>query len=443
MTHVISTYAKQFPQKNSAGHTGRPRATGRLWQRKADTATVDYRESLLWRIQRKTAAPARCTKKMTMNASSPATTGIAATRATASDIERENAEEISITCHEHGIPAFVEAELERLYGSIFSSLAHFRVYGGAESASTCVIRIGGEVTDILLFQRDPRGVRVINEWIRLDEQDIRRFAAWIFERYPEVGRISFHAVELDLRRLPFPGQRFNCTDDSVVTLPPTADAYLAQLGKATRKNIRRYLHRLQESFPDFRYRVHETGEIDERDVRAIIGLNRARMANRNKVSGIDDREAERMLRLLKVKGLVGVATINGRLCAGAVTYRIGDNYFSFVRAHDPQYDDYRLGLIGGYLLIAECIARGGKEFHFMWGREEHKSLLLGVQKEFDHLTLYRSRIRFLLDGRSLLKNAFEVRLQQLKRRLLTVQETDGLPWRLAAAGMRRIAKGGP
>jgi hypothetical protein len=351
-------------------------------------------------------------------------------------------DKLRVSWHENEVPEFVEAELERLYGSLFSSLAHYRVYGGAENASCCVIRNGDDVTGILLFQRDARSVRVINEWIRLDEEDIRRFVSGIFERYPTVVRVTFHAVELDVQRLPFPGQLFNCTDDSVVRLPENSDAYLAQLGKATRKNIRRYLSRLQESFPDFRYEVYETDCIDERHVREIIGLNRLRMKNKNKVSGIDDEEAERMLRLLKTKGMVAVATIAGKLCAGAVTYRIGNNYFSFVRAHDPRYDDHRLGLIGGYLLIAECIARGGKEFHFMWGREEHKALLLGVQREFDHLTLYRSRAHYLLDARSLLKNAFDVRLQQLKRRLLTAQADANPAWRWAAQAARRMYRSG-
>ncbi len=376
-----------------------------------------------------------------MNAGSSITDQLSANRAaTVQGHATPNAANVNISWHENEIPAFVEAELERIYGSIFSSLAHFRVHGGAENASCWVIRCGADITDILLFRHEGRSVRVINEWIKLGVQDIRRFADSVFARYPKVDRIAFHAIALDGARFPYPGQRFNCTDDSVVTLPDSADAYFARLGKATRKNIKRYLARLRQDFPDFRYQIYKTGAIEEQHVRAIIGLNRLRMANKNKVSGIDNLEADRMLQLLKMKGTVGVMTIDGKLCAGALTYRIGDNYFSFVRAHDPQYDDYRLGLIGGYLLISECIARGGKEFHFMWGREEHKALLLGVQKEFDHLTLYRSRLHYLQDSRNLLRNAFNARLQQLKRRLLNGQTDPDPAWRFAAAALRRLRR---
>lgn len=380
-----------------------------------------------------------------MNAGSSITPRLSPKHAAqARDRTAADAASVSITWHENEIPAFAEAALERIYGSIFSSLAHFRIHGGAENAGCWVSRSDADITDILLFRREGRSIHVINEWIKFDEQDIRRFADSAFARYPTVDRISFHAIELDVERLPYPGQRFNCTDDSVVSLPDSADAYFAQLGKATRKNIKRYLTRLRQDFPDFRYQVYEAGAIEEEHVRAIIGLNRLRMANKNKVSGIDEREADRMLQLLKLKGMVGVATTGGRLCAGALTYRIGDNYFSFVRAHEPQYDNYRLGLIGGYLLISECIARGGKEFHFMWGREEHKALLLGVQKEFDHLTLYRSRLHYLRDSRDLLRNAFNAafntRMQQLKRRLLNGQTDPNPVWRFAAAALRRARR---
>lgn len=368
-----------------------------------------------------------------MNTSSTAASATASLAAAA-----PVAGQATISCHENEIPPFVEAELERLYGCIYSSLAHFRVYGGAEGASTYVVRKDGQVTEILLFRRASQRVQVINEWIRMGKESVARFADFIFDRYPSVNAISFHAMEFDVDRLPYPCQRFVCTDDSVVALPHSAEAYLASLGKATRKNIRRYLGRLTERHPSFRYRFYEGSEASERDMRAIIGLNRMRMANKNKVSGIDDDEAEKMLKLLRAKGFVGVATIDGELCAGALTYRFGNNYFSFVRAHDPRYDEYRLGLVGGYLLLSECIARGGREFHFMWGREEHKALLLGVQKEFEHLSLYRSRLHFLLDGHMLAKNAAQARLMELKRRLLATQDGDGMAWKLAGSALRAL-----
>lgn len=318
--------------------------------------------------------------------------------------QMKTAGEISIICHEDEVPDFVEAELERLYGSVFSSLAQFSVYGGAEHASTYVARRGGEATSVLLFRRERQHVRVINEWITLDADEIARFAAHVFITYEAVNVITFPAVRTAIRHFPFPFQRFACTDDNVVALPATADAYLAQLGKATRRNIRRYFDRLTQDFPSFRYRTYAQHEVSGQLVRDIIALNRLRMAGKNKVSGIDGMETQRIIRLAKMKGFVVAATIDGRVCAGAITYRLGENYFSFVRAHDPRFDAYRLGLVCGYLLVSECIGRGGKELHLMWGREQHKSLLRGMHTVLERLTIYRSPMQVLLNAGTAFSN---------------------------------------
>jgi hypothetical protein len=365
-----------------------------------------------------------------MNAIQPAITAVSPQSASSAPRPLATADGVSITCHEGEVPPFAEEELERIYGSVFSSLAHFRIHGGAENASTYVVRKGSDITSVLLFHREGRHVRVINEWIRVDDEEVTRFADYIFNAYRSVDVISFHAVEAQIQRLPFPSQQFYCTDDSVLTLSDTDDEYLARLGKATRKNIRRYLSRLKENHPSFSYQVYANSEADEKHIRDIIRLNRIRMANKNKVSGINDLEAEKMIQLAKTKGFVGVATIDGRVCAGAVAYRFGKNYFSFVRAHDPKYDDDRLGLICGYLLISECIARGGKELHFMWGREEHKSLLLGVERNLDHLTVYRSNAHLVLNCKEFLKNACTAHVGRARLWLQKVRREENLVSRL-------------
>ena len=321
-----------------------------------------------------------------------------------------------ISWYENEVPAFVEAELERLYGSLFSSLAHFRIYGGAEEASTYVVRHDGAPTVVLLFRREPGAVRVINEGIRIEPEEIVRFATQIFGRYPSIARIIWHALDIDRFSCPFPFHRYPCTDDSIVTLPATADEYLAQLGKPTRKNIRRYQRRLVECFPSFHYQISERDQIDERQAQAIIELNRIRRKRKHKTSGIDALEADRMIRLAKEKGFAAVATIDGKVCAGALVFQFGKHYYSRVRAHDPQYDDYRLGLVGGYLLITECIARGGATLHFLAGGEKHKAILQGKHKDLHHLTLYRSRLHYLRESPAILKSECKVRMRNIVQR---------------------------
>ena len=318
------------------------------------------------------------------------------------------ADGMSIACYENRIPAFVETALEQRYGSLFSSLAAMRAYGDLANTSAFLATRNGEVLILWLFQRRGKSVRVLNEAMPVGGMEAGCFANYVFSTFPDVQFIAFNAIAGDiatLAALPWPLQQDDCTDDSVLALPSSMDEYLASLGKATRKNIKRYTARLKEQFPTFEYSIALQEQIDERQVRAIINLNRQRMGRKGKLSGITDEDERAILDMAQRHGMLLVATIDGRICAGAVLFRLRDNYFSFVRAHDPAYDQYRLGLVGACLMIGECIARGGRELHFMWGREPHKAMLLGVERRLDRLILYRSARHRLLNPEVGLKNA--------------------------------------
>lgn len=328
-------------------------------------------------------------------------------------------DEISVSCYENEVPPFVESEVEQLYGNIFSSLLEFRIYGWvAGNTSTYVECRDGRISALLLFVREKgklRGrVRVLNEAIRMDSEEVKRFAEFIFARYPDVAVISFKAIETNVERMPYPYQRFNHLEDITLTLPATADEYLASLGKNTRRNIKRYGDRLERCFPSMRFEVYEGADVPEEHIRAMVEFNRERMAEKNIVSALDDDETRRIIELAKACGLLGVITIDGRIAAGALSYRAGSNYFLNVLAHDPRYDEYWLGFLCCYRTIRECIARGGKEFHFLWGRYEYKFTLGAVRRDLDNVVLYRSWTRFVLNADTACKEAAGGYMRQLK-----------------------------
>jgi hypothetical protein len=350
---------------------------------------------------------------------------------------------VHIECYENGVPSFAGPEMERLYGHISSSLNQFRVYGGlTEQTNTYVVRKGNEVATILMFRREGERVEVINQSIKLSSEDIARFAQHIFAEYKTVNLISFHAIRTEALRLPFPYQSFGCTDDIVLTLPGTVNEYLASLGKNTRRNIKRYMDRLKRTFPSFRYDCHVGDAINEQHVRAIIGFNRARMAGKHKVSTIDRVEEERIVQLVKACGLIGVATIDDRICAGAIAYRCGENYFLYVIAHDPKYDGYWIGILCCYLTICECIARGGKAFHFYWGRYEYKFALGAIARQLDHIAIYRSYTQLLLHARTALQIAYHGYMSKTKLMLLEkARQRGGFTSRLLSQSFVHLRRG--
>ena len=310
---------------------------------------------------------------------------------------RESMADLRITTsfYMNEVPPFAGAELERLYGSVYASLAQFRIYDHGGPASTYVARLGNSPLAVLLFRIDGFALRVLNEVIAIDVAEIDRFARFAFASFPAVQVIRFHAVRCAPQKPAFPSQRYNCLEDIVLALPPTEQAYFSSLGKNTRRNLKRYERKLRAAHPDFRFDILDGDDVSEQLVQDIVALNRARMAGKNKASSFNEVSTGNLTSLVHDCGLVGIGTIGGKACAGAIAFRAGDNYFLSVIAHDPRYDEYWLGILCCYMTICASIARGGREFHFLWGEYAYKYTLQGVKQELDNLVLYRSPLQML------------------------------------------------
>ncbi|OGB24453.1 MAG: hypothetical protein A3I66_10605 [Burkholderiales bacterium RIFCSPLOWO2_02_FULL_57_36] len=318
---------------------------------------------------------------------------------------------IAISLHSNSVPHFVNGAMDQLYQHMHSSLAYHGIYGHiTQDTSTYVARKNGEIVAVILFCIENGKLRVLNEQLRLEADEIQRFSDYIFNTCQSVHVVTFPVIENTISRLSFPYQQSLCTQDIVLTMPESVEAYLHSLGKSTRNYVKRYQNKLKRDFPSMTCKTYGNHDASEQHIRDICALNRARMANRCTSSYIDDAETERLIKLVRICGLVTVITINGSVCAGTINYRFGENYFLKVIAHDPAYDEYGLGTLCCYLTICECIARKGKEYHFLWGRYEYKFRLLGIQRDLSHLAIYRSRLHMFLNGRDALKLAYNGRM---------------------------------
>jgi hypothetical protein len=320
-------------------------------------------------------------------------------------------EQITILCYENEVPAFIEAEIERIYGNFFSTLEQFRETDRIKNANTYVVFRGDKISTIFLFSIDEDEVRVLNEVIKVSQIDVDLFSNHIFSTYGSVDIIVLHAIDTDVTPSHRPYQRINCLEDIVLTLPHITDDYFNNLGKSTRKTIKGYTNKLMRDFPSFENKTYVKQEADEQLIRTIIEFNRARMLSTGKISAFDENAVKHIIHFVHVYGMICVATINGKICAGSISYRVGDNFFMHVSAHDSKYDHYRLGVLFRYLTICECIRRGGRECHFLWGRQEFKFSLLGIKRDLHDLVLYRSRMRLVLQSGM----ALHTRLKGMRR----------------------------
>ncbi len=339
----------------------------------------------------------------------------------------------NISFYENEIPDFVASEMDRLYENIFSSVSKFHIDGRALNATTYVHRKEGSTTTILMFQRHKHRVEVINECIELDGNEIQCFAKSIFSKYRDVSFITFYAVRASIDKLSYPYQCFTCLEDLVLKLPVSPELYLSSLGKSTRQNISHYSKVVQRRLPSFSFKICAGKDMTDVLIREIILLSCARIAAKDQVSLHDEESVQKLVQLIHRHGFVGVATIDGRVCAGAICSKLGANYFLHVLAHDPLYDRYSLGTLCCYLTICASIVSGGKTFHFLWGRMDYKYRLLGVQNDLQRVVVYRSYLQFFLHGAYALNIAFKGVGRLVKQWLL---EPDHRDWRISKIAIK-------
>jgi hypothetical protein len=352
----------------------------------------------------------------------------------------------AVECHMNAVPDFVGPEIDRLYGHLFCSFCNFHALDDLSGVSTYVVRRDGVPITVFLFRLEASQVTVISEFIKLGSAEIQRFADTMFGKFPSVQRICFNKIEQCMptasamvrQPSPYPTLRLNRTEDIVVKLPASVAQYQASLGKNMRRNIKRYSSTLEQDFPSYQYRVYIADEISEQDVRAIIKLNWARMAGKNIVSRIDEDETQWVIALAKQRGIVGVATIEGVVCGGAIGFRIGDDYFMHIIAHDPAYNDYSLGILCYYLTICEGIARGGRQFHLLSGRYEYKFRLLGELRDIVRVDVYRNRFCMLVQWRRVLATQLQGFAYHARIWLLDAERRDDAASRMASRVLKRL-----
>lgn len=268
--------------------------------------------------------------------------------------------------------------------------------------------------------------------IAVHENEVVRFARHMFSQSALADVIEFHAVQTAASHIPLVHQQAFCAEDFIVALPATPQEYLARLGPATRKNLKRHRNRLERDFPTFRHAVLEGGEAGECLIRQIIELSRLRIAAKGMAFAIDEEETRRIVALVRQSGAVLAATVDGRMCGGTIMYRFGKNCISRLNAHAAEFDTYRLGTLCCYLVACHVIETGAERFHFGHSWYDYKTALLGEFQAFHHLALYRSPGALVRHAGTAFETACKGCTLAANRWVLHHAARDrSLPWRTA------------
>ena len=331
------------------------------------------------------------------------------------------------------VPEFALDLLCKLYGSLYSIQPAVQAISNNDYQGifTYVRRISAPAPDssdiLLMFRLKDRSVYVLNEGMQLDLLRIEAFCSYVFAQMPNITQIDFHAIapvapvaptahvsahgtlHAARHRLSWP-----CTEDIVIDLPESPEVYLKQLGKATRKSIRKQLSRALRELPDFSHQIISGTRVDDALVSQIINFNHARMAQQGRISALDEKAQSDLICLLRLRGEAGVIVGGGKLCAGTLACRVGDDLYSLVNAHDPTFDYLGLGNVCRHLMILEAIKAGARRFHLMGGNLPAKRATLAVRQPRHHMSVYRKRWHMLMDIRGIMRHAAIAALYQLQ-----------------------------
>jgi len=187
---------------------------------------------------------------------------------------------LEISYHENKVPLFVEDELIRLYFHINSSLDYLKKKFEDESISTYIAYKNNSITSIFLLIINKKRMIVINEMIKIPEEELVRFANYIFLSMKNIDIISFSLIHKQSYQIPFPAQQFDSSEDVILTLPSTPTIYLQSLSAKTRRNIRYQLKKILHDFPSFEYQTYECSQVSEDHINDLIGLNKSRIAEK-------------------------------------------------------------------------------------------------------------------------------------------------------------------
>lgn len=335
------------------------------------------------------------------------------------------------------VPPSLAEELDALYQHINSSLRHHVFRDRARGASAYVARCEEGPLAIFLFHIENKRIRVLNEMVEIPQEEIERFVRHAFERYPSVSTISFSLIGRNVGALSLPFQQHGYSEDIVISLPASAEAYLASLGSKTRYNIKHQQKALARDRPRFRFLTLEGKDIQPHFVHELIALKRTNMDDKGIAFGISPEEEAWLVKEAYGHGLLVLAVEDGQLHGGLLSLRMGEHYFAHVGAYAAPFARYSLGMLCCYQVMKETITRKAKETHLSWGRQQYKFKLRGVKREMANLDVYRSRIAYWRHAPRLAKHAVVDCTERARRLLLDSEHGED-----ALAAVARTVVGG-
>lgn len=325
------------------------------------------------------------------------------------------------------VPAGACDEIETLYSNLFTTCDWFESHDDEHATGAVVLE---DPRHVLLFYQAGDTIEVLNKVIDIEPSDVRRAGKALLRAFPKARRIHLE-IKFPPADLRVPKRVLYWTDDYVIELPASVDAYHAALGKSTRKNLRLYENRLLRKFPDATTEIVAAGD----DSRELFERHLEWKTERFRTLGqttywerLPDR-VDLFVDLLQRRGEAHITSLDGRPVAIAFVFPVGQTVNLYAYAFDPAFEYYHLGLLMQHRVVVNAIERGMTRVHMLWGTSEYKTRLGARPVRGTRVSLFRDHVSRLYSLPELTVIA--------RRRYTDARETY---WQARHATRRRVAR---
>ncbi|HEY5168416.1 MAG TPA: GNAT family N-acetyltransferase [Thermoleophilia bacterium] len=307
------------------------------------------------------------------------------------------------------VPPGAAEELPALYNTLLSTEDWFEIEDGIKPTGACLLESPHHV---ILFHVAGDTIEVLNKEFAIGPRSAERACRALFRALPGSRRIHLEVL-FPPWELKLPKRVLYWTDHMIVDLPDTEEAYLASLGKRTRREVRNKSRRLLESHGDTFAEMVASADHPEEFVAALIAWKNERFNAHGKNTvwqenpGADQGFAE----LVRRRGRVRITRIDGSVAAVNFLFPVGTAVYVLQAGFDPKYEDFSLGFLNTYWNIADAIRTGHRELSLLWGQDDHKRRFGAKPRRATRLSVFRNRTARIYS----LDEGWEVAWRNLRR----------------------------
>ena len=182
-------------------------------------------------------------------------------------------------------------------------------------------------------------------------------------------------------------------NDMLIKLPNNKTDYLYSLGSHYKKNLPKYLRRIQNKYgSEFKCHIYKNKEITKSDFNKLVSFNKLRIKEKGGVSLLNDDLSHRRWVMTQHSGVFCGLYNGDQLLGGVVAYLHKNIAYDAIVAHDPEYNDLRVGVLANWLLINYLIENKVYEFHLLWGKSIWKERFGAHETFLNEIIVYDSII---------------------------------------------------